>query len=134
MHARRVVQAKNGLSVFLGIVRSMKSTTLAEISSSTVFDRFSVSGPSSWHIWLAAVPLEERRDNTGRGGVRQVVVFGSTAPGTGSPGSAYLARRREPLLGRGLVDVGEAHPLHRIEVIEVAPEFLKPCAVGSASV
>ena len=30
------------------------------------------------------------------------------------------------LLGRGLVDVGEAHPLHGVEVIEIAPEFLEP--------
>ena len=28
-------------------------------------------------------------------------------------------------MGRGLVDVREAHPLHRIEVIEVTPELLE---------
>src|SRR3954464_1261880 len=76
-------QAKKGLLVFFGSLRSRKSTTFAEISSSTVFDRSNVNGPSSWHVWLAAVPLEERHDNTGRGGVRQTDVFGSTAPGTG---------------------------------------------------
>ena len=36
-----------------------------------------------------------------------------------------LARRSDGLLRRGLVDVGEAHPLHRVEVIEIAPEFLE---------
>ena len=36
-----------------------------------------------------------------------------------------LAGRRDGLLGRRLVDVGEAHPLHRVEVIEVAPELLE---------
>ena len=36
-----------------------------------------------------------------------------------------LARRGDGLLGRGLVDVGEAHALHGVEVIEVAPEFLE---------
>ena len=36
-----------------------------------------------------------------------------------------LAGRNNRLLGRALVDVGEAHPLHRVEVIEVAPEFLE---------
>ena len=61
--------------------------TLAEISSSTVLDRSSVSGPSSLQVWFFSVPSEEWHHNTGRGGVRQTVVFGSTAPGTsGSPG------------------------------------------------
>src|SRR5215203_6288494 len=77
-------QAKNGLLVFFGSLQSRKSTTFAEISSSTVFDRSNVNGPSSWHVWLAAVPLEERHDNMGRGGVRQTDVLGSTAPGTGA--------------------------------------------------
>src|SRR5690242_5100834 len=80
-------QTKNGLLVFLGSLRSRKSMTLAEISSSTVFDRSKVSGPSSWHIWLPEVPSEDLQERTGRGGVRQTVVFGSTAPGTsGTPG------------------------------------------------
>ena len=61
--------------------------TLPEISSSTVFDRSSVSGPSSLQLWLASVPSEEWHQRTLRGGVRQVVVAGSTAPGTsGMPG------------------------------------------------
>ena len=61
--------------------------TLAEISSSTVLERSSVSGPSSLHVWFADVPLEEVHQMTGRGGVMQVEVFGSTAPGTsGRPG------------------------------------------------
>src|SRR6476619_5841223 len=80
-------QTKNGLFVFLGSLRSRKSITLAEISSSTVFDRSKVSGPSSLHRWFAAVPSEDLHHSTGRGGVRPVVVLGSTAPGTsGTPG------------------------------------------------
>ena len=43
-------QTKNGLLVFFGSLRSRKSMTLAEISSSTVFERSSVSGPSSLHV------------------------------------------------------------------------------------
>src|SRR3569833_2256496 len=70
-------QTKKGLLVFLGSLRSRKSTTLAEISSSTVRDRSSVSGPSSLQVWLCAVPSEEVHASTGRGGVRQVVVRGS---------------------------------------------------------
>src|SRR6476620_6233799 len=80
-------QTKNGLLVFLGSFRSRKSTTFAEISSSTVFERSSVSGPWSLHIWFFSVPSEDLHARTGRGGVRQTVVAGSTAPGTsGRPG------------------------------------------------
>src|SRR6201987_537178 len=70
-------QTKKGFLVFLGALRSRKSTTLAEISSSTVFERSSVSGPSSLHRWCLSVPSKELHHNTLRGGVRQTVVFGS---------------------------------------------------------
>src|SRR5262249_48263817 len=80
-------QTKNGLLVFLGSLRSRKSMTFAEISSSTVLDRSSVNGPSSLQVWCFAVPSIDLHDRTGRGGVKQVVVLGSTAPGTsGTPG------------------------------------------------
>src|SRR5262249_7134134 len=72
---------KNGLLVFFGSLRSRKSTTLAEISSSTVFDRSSVSGPSSLQVWFFDVPSEEVHASTGRGGVIHVPSFGSIAPG-----------------------------------------------------
>ena len=36
-----------------------------------------------------------------------------------------LARRRDGLQGRGLVDVREAHALHRVEVVQVAPELVE---------
>src|SRR5208283_373283 len=84
-------QTKNGLLVFLGSLRSRKSITLVEVSSSTVRDRSSVSGPSSLQVWFASVPSEEWHQTIGRGGVRQVVVAGSTAPGTsGSPGTGVF--------------------------------------------
>src|SRR5271166_1431270 len=84
-------QTKNGLLVFFGSLRSRKSMTLAEISSSTVFDRSKVSGPSSLHVWFAIVPSEDVHQMTGRGGVKQTVVAGSTAPGTsGSPGTGVF--------------------------------------------
>src|SRR5262245_21952163 len=80
-------QTKNGLLVFLGSLRSRKSMTLVEISSSTVLERSSVRGPSSLQVWCFAVPSTELHQRIGRGGVRQVVVLGSTAPGTsGTPG------------------------------------------------
>src|SRR5262249_22167979 len=74
-------QTKNGLLVFFGSLRSRKSTTLAEISSSTVLDRSSVSGPSSLHVWFCSVPFADLPHRTLRGGVRPIVVLGSTAPG-----------------------------------------------------
>src|SRR5499433_4539308 len=79
-------QTKKGLLVFLGSLRSRKSMTLAEISSSTVFERSSVSGPSSLQLWFAAVPSEDLHQSTGRGGVRHTVVLGSTLGGSGTPG------------------------------------------------
>src|SRR6476659_2584821 len=75
-------QTKNGLLVFFGSLRSRNSTTLAEISSSTVFERSKVSGPSSLQFWFLAVPSEDLHHSTGRGGVRHRVVLGSTAPDT----------------------------------------------------
>src|SRR5271168_2706891 len=84
-------QTKNGLLVFLGSLRSRKSMTLAEVSSSTVRDRSSVSGPWSLHVWFFSVPSEDVHQMTGRGGVRHVVVAGSTAPGTsGRPGTGVF--------------------------------------------
>ena len=73
-----------------------------------------------------AVP-SDLHARTGRGGVRQTVVFGSTAPGTSGKArnGRILAWRRNRLLGGRLVDVREAHALHRVEVIQVAPEFLE---------
>src|SRR5207244_6131313 len=84
-------QTKKGLLVFLGSLRSRKSMTLAEISSSTVLERSRVSGPWSWQVWFFDVPSEDLHQRTGRGGVRHVVVAGSTAPGTsGRPGIAVF--------------------------------------------
>src|SRR5215467_10864473 len=82
---------KKGLPVLLGSLRSRKSTTLAEISSSTVFDRSRVSGPSSLQVWFFSVPSDDVHQSIGRGGVRHVVVAGSTAPGTSlMPGMGVL--------------------------------------------
>src|SRR5271163_1560387 len=84
-------QTKNGLLVCLGSLRSRKSMTLAEISSSTVRDRSSVSGPSSLQVWFFAEPSEDVHAMTGRGGIRQNVVVGSTAPGgSESPGTGVF--------------------------------------------
>src|SRR5260370_37789636 len=65
-------QMKKGLLVRRGSLRSRKSMTLAEISSSTVFDLSSVSGPSSLHVMFLCVPSEDVQARTGRGGVSEV--------------------------------------------------------------
>src|SRR5690242_19654168 len=80
-------QTKKGLPVFFGSFRSRKSMTFVEISSSTTLDRSRVNGPSSLHVWFLAEPSEDLHARIGRGGVKQVVVLGSTASGTsGTPG------------------------------------------------
>src|SRR5277367_1723036 len=79
-------QTKKGLPVLLGALRSRKSMTLSEISSSTVFERSKVSGPSSWQLWFFIEPSEDLQPRIGRGGVKHVSVLGSTAPSTsGTP-------------------------------------------------
>ena len=120
-------QAKNGLLVFFGSLRSRKSTTFAEISSSTVFDRSRVSGPSSLHVCLAPEPSADVHASIGRGGVRQTVVLGSTAPGTSArPGIGVFLQGGASVCWVGvLLMSGKLTPLHRIEVIEIAPEFLE---------
>src|SRR5689334_1265194 len=79
-------QTKKGLLVFFGSLRSRKSMTFDEISSSTVSERWSVRGPWSLQVWFFDVPSDDRHAMTGRGGVRQVVVLGSTAAVSGRPG------------------------------------------------
>src|SRR5215469_5420723 len=121
-------QIKKGLPVFLGSLRSTQSLTCEEISSSTVFERSSVSGPSSVPIWFFAVPSGDFIQSTGLR--RCQAQAGLGVDGTGNLWNSrdwfLLARRSNALLGRGLVDVGEAHALHRVEVVEVAPELLEP--------
>src|SRR5271165_1100212 len=86
-------QTKNGLPLFLGSLRSRKSMTWPEISSSMVLDRSRVSGPSSLYIWLFAVPSEDLPQRSGRGGVRHTPVLGSIAPGTGGmPGIGMFSQ------------------------------------------
>src|ERR1700754_4058491 len=84
-------QAKNGLLVFFGSLRSRKSMTLDEISSSTVSERLSVSGPSSLQRWFFSVPSNDLHEMMGRGGIMHSAVFASTAPGGSlSPGTGVF--------------------------------------------
>src|SRR5690349_6507686 len=62
-------QTKKGLLVFFGSLRSRKSMTFDEISSSTVSERWSVRGPWSLQVWFFDVPSDDRHAITGRGGV-----------------------------------------------------------------
>src|SRR5271166_3289783 len=129
-------QTKNGLLVFFGSLRSRKSMTLAEVSSSTVFDRSSVSGPASWQVWLASVPSEEWHHKILRGGVRHVVVAGSTAPGTsGMPGiGVFLQGGAMPCTVVLLLMSGKLTCCIASRWYSQPQYSSKPCAVGRAAV
>ena len=77
--------------------------------------------------WFLAVPSETCTTETVRGGVRQTRRFRiHRARYLRNAGDRrVLAWRGNRLLGRGLVDVREAHALHRVEVVQVAPVFLE---------
>ena len=121
-------QTKNGLLVFFGIVAVEEVDDLGR--DFLVHRLRSLQGQRTLVLaasGFAPVPSDDlhaqhrtRRRQAHRGlGIH----------GAGNLGQAgdrrVLAWRRDGLLGRRLVDVGEAHPLHRVEVIEVAPEFLE---------
>src|SRR5258708_3275354 len=109
--------------------------TLAEISSSTPFDRSSVSGPSSLHVWVLDEP-SDLHDRTLRGGVRQTVVCGSTAPGTSErPGIGVFLHGGATLCWvGGLFMLGKLTPCIAPRGYRKTQYSWKPCAVGSASV
>ena len=111
-------QTKNGLLVRRGSLRSRKSMTLAEISSSTVFDRSNVSGPSSLQVMVlrGAVGFACQHRARRHQADRSLGIDGARDLGQ-ARNRRVPARWRDGLLRRSFVDVGEAHPLHRIQVI-----------------
>jgi hypothetical protein len=71
-------QTKKGFPVFFGSLRSRNSTTLVELSSSTVLERSSVSGTFSFLRTVGGfAPEHGARRRQASGGV-----LGSTAPDT----------------------------------------------------
>ena len=113
MHARRIVPDEEGLVGLFGVVAIEEVDDLAEISSSTVFDRSSVSGPSSLHVWFVSVPSDEWHQSTGRGGVRQ-----SRGLGIHCAGNLVEARDRRVLAWR-------SNALHRRDLLRSGK--LTPC-------
>ena len=101
--------------------------TLAEISSSTVFERSSVSGPWSLHVWFFAVPSEDLHEMIARGGVTHAVVFGSTAPGTsGRPGTGVFLQGGTMLFVVGFLLMSEKFTACiASKVVEVTPVRLR---------
>ena len=92
--------------------------TFAEISSSTPFRPLQGQRTLvlACHVLRAAVGFARehgtRRRQADRGlGIHRAGDFRHAGD------RRVLARRRDGLLRWGLVDVGEAHPLHRIQVI-----------------
>ena len=63
------------------------------------------------------MPSEEVQAITGRGGVRQMVVAGSTAPGTSArPGIGVFMHGGATVCSVGVeLMSGKLHPLHRVE-------------------
>ena len=88
VHACRVVPDEERLVGPSGSLRSRKSTTLAEISSSTVFERSSVSGPSSLQRCFFAVPSDDLHQKHGTRGIRQTVFSGPPRRNFGKAGTA----------------------------------------------
>ncbi len=129
VHARRVVPDEERLLGLLGIVAVEEVDDLGrKFPRRSSWSAPASAAPRPCRFGWPAVPSADVQASIGRGGVRQVVVLGSTAAGyLRQAGDRRVhARWRDPLLGRALVDVGEAHALHGVEVIEVAPEFLEP--------
>ena len=109
----RLYQTKNGISVLSGSFRSRKSTTLAEISSSMVFD-----AQRQRTLVLAGLllvrPSEDAHASIGRGGVRPVVVFDRQHRNfSQAVGSVYSYKGARSPARLALVDVGEADPAWR---------------------
>src|SRR4029453_8701593 len=95
-----------------------------------------VSGPWSWQVWFFAVPSEDLHQRTGRGGVRQTVVFGSTAPGTSErPGIGVFLHGGATVCSVGvLLMSGKLTPCIASRWYRQPQNSWKPCAVGNASV
>src|SRR5947207_3433909 len=117
-------QTKNGLLVRRGSLRSRKSMTLAEISSSTVFDRSKVSGL----VRARAVGGLAPDDRAGRRQADRRLRIHRPRDFREAGDRCVLTGRGDGLQGRGLIDVREAHALHRIQVVQIAPELVE--AVG----
>src|SRR6516225_11086699 len=127
MHARRVVPNEEGLVGFLRIIAVEEVDDLGRY--------LFVYGlrPLERQRTLVLARLVGRlaigrgaRDHWTRGhhAERSLRIHGTWRVGEARD-RRVLAWWNDGLLGRALVDVGEAYPLHRVEVIQVAPEFLK---------
>ena len=128
VHARRVVPDEERLVGLLRIVAVEEVDDLGRdflVHRLRPLQRQRALVPAHLVLARAVRGLARRAPGAGASGI--VVVLGSTAPGTsGTPGiGVFLHGGATVCSERGLVDVGEAHPLHRVEVIEVAPVFLE---------
>jgi len=116
-------QTKNGLLVFFGSLRSRKSMTFF-VHSLGALERQRA-------LILAGLVLRravrgftpDHRTRRRQAGRRLRIHRSGNLGETGDRG--VLARWRDGLQGGGLVDVGEAHALHRVQVVQVAPELVE---------
>src|SRR6516165_2995872 len=127
MHARRVVPNEEGLVGFLRII------TVEEVDDLGRYLFVYGLRPLQRQRTLVLARLvgylairRGARDHRTRGHHAECRLRIHGARGVGeTTDRRILARRNDGLLGRALVDVGEAYPLHRVEVVQVAPEFLE---------
>ena len=127
VHARRVVPDEEGL---VGLLRVVAVEEVDDLGRD-----FLVDGPRAIQrqrafifarlVLLRAVGgLAPEHRPRGRQAGRRLGIHGAGDLGNARDG-CVLARRRNALHGRGAVDVGEAHLLHRVQVVEIAPILLE---------
>ena len=127
VHARRVVPDEERLVGLLGVVAIEEVDHLGR--------DFLVHGLRALQrqraLVLAGLVLRRAvggfaRDDRARRGQTGRVLGIDRSGNLGKAGDrGVLAGRRESLVGRRLVDVREAHPLHRVQVIQVTPELVE---------
>ena len=126
VHARRVVPDEERL---VGPPRIVAVEEVNDLGRNLLVDAFrSLQGQRTLvlacHVLGAAVGFA-REHGTRRGQTDGRFWIHRTRDLGNARNWCVLARRGDGLQRWSFVDVGEAHPLHGVEVIEVAPEFLE---------
>ena len=127
VHARRVVPEEERLAGLLGVVaieevNDVAGDFLVHRLRALQRERAFVLA----HLVLGrAVGGLHPEDRARRGQAHAVLRINRARDFRDAGNGRHLHRRRDALLGRALVDVGEAHLLHGVQVVEVAPVLLE---------
>ena len=127
MHARRVVPDKERL---VGLFRVVAVEEVDDLGRDLLVHRLRAIQRQRSFVLADLVLLRAVLGRAGNDRARRRQagrLFGIDRAGNlrQSGHRRVLARRSDALLGRTAVDVGEAHLLHRVEVVEVAPVLLE---------